>query len=262
MHAAAARWKASQNDGHVWVSREIGETATAAFRVETRGDRPIIAEARIVAATDGSNDGLGAELLRDAVVTGGVIDAAEPLLEASGFQWPVQLRAVRDVALSERDSEIALTMVGYVTAVDGGSRKPVVEVAEALGLSARRVRGSIHEARERGLLERNGEVPAPGHWRGVQGGCLTSSGVEAFLRLLERRAGVIPGGDLRSTISDSPGTATTLLRFLSEPPSPGPRRESAAVSFDASGVTEESVEDTMGSKNIAPDGTVYSVRRL
>jgi hypothetical protein len=245
----------------VWVTRSVGKTATASFRVAVVSGRPAIVECRVLAA--GGPDGLDAITLRAAVTTGGVIDAAEPLLAADpSTAWGHLLRDAATSAPEEPGRELVLATIGYVAAVDAGSRRPVVEVAQAMGISRRRVQRHIELARERSLLAPPTESrPTRGHWRGIAGGHLTPLGDAEFGVVLARRLGVHPGGLVSSTIGDAPGTAARLLAFLGEEPPDGPLRDSAAVVIDAKGVRDLSPDEFLGPAMILPDGSSVRVRR-
>jgi len=254
-----ATWRAARVGDDVWVERTVDKVATTRFRVAVVAGRPAILECRILAAQ--GPDGLDASGLRDAVATKGAIDAAEPLLEDDlTSSWHRRLHHASAATPEATDAELVLATIGYVAAIDAGSRRPIVEVAEAMGIHPRRVKRHIEQARGRALLSQpTDQRPEHGHWRGIPGGRLLPLGDEEFGRLLARRLGVHPEGLIESRVSGAPGTASRLLEFLAQSPPDGPLRESAAVEIGADGVRELSPDQFLGPWRTLPDGSQVRV---
>ena len=256
-----ANWWVEEAGDEVWVRRSLGSSVTASFRVGLVGDRPLILEARVACSQDQMSDGLSSVTLRHAVAVRGVIEAIEEHQDGESLaSWPPMLRALHDREQTSRHREVVLTAIGYVTAVDGGSRKPDVDVAAALGLSRRRVRINIERAQDQKLLaRRDATPPVRGHRRGVPGDYgLTLSGDDAFDQLLGQRLGVRADG-VHSSVDLGPGTAASLLTFLTEPGPSGPLLDSGAVVVKADGVQVLSVDAFMGGRKPAPDGGTMRV---
>jgi hypothetical protein len=141
-----------------------------------------------------------------------------------------------------------------VAALDADSRRPIVEIADVLGWTQRRVRDYVERARGLGYLVREPGVLRRVDWRGIIGGELSPFGHAELWRLLEDRIGCGPGGVLAIDIAGQPGTAAALLRFLTEPRAPSPAWDTASVVAKPSGVEVRSSEGFWGPWITQPDG--------
>lgn len=102
---------------------------------------------RLTSITVQSEAGVTADALR------GV--SLRPLYDALGSSDPFgrQVAGIGEVEPSARpESVYAVWAARYLSACTSGSRRPLVDVAEAHGVSRRVVLRMVHRARERGLL--------------------------------------------------------------------------------------------------------------
>ena len=236
------------------MERSIGRAAHVRFRVESVAGRPILTECRITADPAVAPDGLDAGLLRAAVATRDVLDTAEPLLASDVVRaWDLSLSSLANPG-SDRDTGLTLAAIGYAAAIDAGSRRPVLDVADAMGIPRRRVQRWIELARDLGILGRPTEsTPIRGHWRGVVGGRLTPMGNELFDRVVADRLGVDPDRFLGCRISGAPRSAARLLAFLSEPVSG--TGTAAGLVIDGADARMVSVDEFYGRTRRASDGS-------
>ena len=181
------------------MSRQVVRDWVTALRVVAQGAGLAIAECRISrVAESGLGDGLSADLLRDAVGVTGAREAAAQVLPRprSTTDWSDDARYLLDEVRADSPRwKMVLVAYAYTKALeDIGSvdrRHPNIAVADALGLTAKKVTRLVYLAREQGYLTES-------VGQGVVGGELTDQ-AHAYLNAVWDEVGPPQWSDGRPT---------------------------------------------------------------
>jgi hypothetical protein len=210
---ARARRLVEDLDGSLWVHEHLGADWVGAYRLKRDGRRVVVAELRIFPQGDAARDaggewsgepglvpagGLTSRVLRAARV-GDLFEGDEELRREAhekltegkaerrrALAWPGTFsnEPRRPGRAKRSDLFLARVAARYALLVEEGVSEPIKQLTNDLAAKgapfpAPTVRGLIHEARKRGLLE-------PAH-RGRAGGDLTAKG----WRILEEGLGEV-----------------------------------------------------------------------
>lgn len=190
------QWRIRKIGEDVWVERQLNDGWVVLARVAGQDGRLVIAEIK-VSATPVPTGGITQAVLRSIpcgsfgpyllaqrslaarLRVGGVLQHFDRII---GVDLP-ELKGMADRPRPRRktgrdDKFFAQVAHDYLALNGAGSRRPIQDLATARKLAPSRVRDMVHEARERGLLEKSKS--------GVRGGRLTPRG-DQLLRNREQR---------------------------------------------------------------------------